>query len=380
MKICKNCGRQTEDDKVRCPYCGNLFESEMDLVVRRMKSDLQNYKQGMSAPVAPAPAPAQPAPAPAQTAPVRAEDEAWRKERQEMATTIAELRGEVRAMQGELGRIQSSHAAYPQPVYMQPVPQAAPAAAPQEPAAAPAQPAQPVAPAQTVYMAPQLYAPAGAPVYAPAQPALSPAETKSELKKVRSSNRIVLSVLCLALIAASIGLFFVSWITYTVGSEEFAFRGFDALLYAMGKGKGSTFEYYLNTLISADAIPLGSVLATPVRYAVRYGILVYGALLVLGFPILFSLGGRFIGKGWHSAFAWLPFIVALILFGLFFLVSGFGSITMGFLLGAAANLVRAIFLIFYSGKVDWKIVERPVAQKPKLPQQPKPVKVQQKKK
>ena len=110
------------------------------------------------------------------------------------------------------------------------------------------------------------------------------------------------------------------------------------------------------------------------------GDLVYGALLVLGFPILFSLGGRFIGKGWHSAFAWLPFIVALILFGLFFLVSGFGSITMLFLLGAAANLVRAIFLIFYSSKVDWKIVERPVAQKPKLPQQPKAVKVQQKKK
>ena len=60
MKVCKNCGRQTDDSKVRCPYCGYLFEEDMDSVLRKMKENLNTYKDSVaSAPVPAAPAPAQ---------------------------------------------------------------------------------------------------------------------------------------------------------------------------------------------------------------------------------------------------------------------------------------------------------------------------------
>ena len=59
MKICKNCGRQTDDEKVRCPYCGYLFEEDMDSVLRKMKENLNAYRDSVAA--APAQAPAAPA-------------------------------------------------------------------------------------------------------------------------------------------------------------------------------------------------------------------------------------------------------------------------------------------------------------------------------
>lgn len=368
MKICKNCGRQTDDDKVRCPYCGNVFEGDMDLVLRRMKSDLQNYKHGYAATAQPV-AQAQPvAPAvPAAPAGAAAQESSWQKERLEMMTSLAEMRGEVRALHGELDRLQSGRAAYPQPIVLQQPPAAGDA--PSQPAYAPA----PAAQAQYV-SAPQYVAAPGVMYMPPQAAAAQPSgETKSELKKVRSSNRIVIAILCIALIAVSIAMFFRPWVTFLIGAEEYSFRGFDAVNFLLGNGAGSHFDIYLHQLISADALWLGNYLATPVRYVVYYGIVVYGALLVLTFPILFSLGGRFIGKGWHSAFAWLPFIVALILFGLFFWISGFSSMTVSFLIGAAANLVRVIFIAFYSRKVDWKIVEKPMLNtpKPKLPEKTK---------
>ena len=58
MKICKNCGRQTDDEKVRCPYCGYLFEEDMDSVLRKMKENLNAYRDSVAA--APAQAPAAP--------------------------------------------------------------------------------------------------------------------------------------------------------------------------------------------------------------------------------------------------------------------------------------------------------------------------------
>ncbi len=63
MKICKNCGRQTDDGKVRCPYCGYLFEEDMDSVLRKMKENLNTYKESVvNAPAQPQAAqlPAQP--------------------------------------------------------------------------------------------------------------------------------------------------------------------------------------------------------------------------------------------------------------------------------------------------------------------------------
>lgn len=373
MKICKNCGRQTDDDKVRCPYCGNVFEGDMDLVLRRMKSDLQNCKNGYAAAAQPV-AQAQPV-APAQAQPAvpaaSAQESSWQKERLEMMTSLAEMRGEVRALHGELDRLQSGRAAYPQPIVLQ-QPSAAGDASAQPAAYAPAPAAQA---AQPQYVSAPQYVAAPGVMYVPPQvAAVQPGnETKSELKKVRSSNRIVIAILCIALIAVSVAMFFRPWVTFLIGAEEYSFRGFDAVNFLLGNGAGSNFDIYLHQLISADALWMGNYLATPVRYVVYYGIVVYGALLVLTFPILFSLGGRFIGKGWHSAFAWLPFIVALILFGLFFWISGFSSMTMSFLIGAAANLVRVIFIAFYSRKVDWKIVEKPVLNtpKPKLPEKAK---------
>ena len=59
VKICKNCGQQTDDDKVRCPHCGFLFEEDMDDVLREMKSNLKTYRKELASS---APAPQQPVP------------------------------------------------------------------------------------------------------------------------------------------------------------------------------------------------------------------------------------------------------------------------------------------------------------------------------
>ena len=75
MKICKNCGYQAGEDKIRCPSCGYLFEEDMDNVLRQMRTNLNTYKQEISAlPAAPAQqasaaqAPAAPAAAPEESA------------------------------------------------------------------------------------------------------------------------------------------------------------------------------------------------------------------------------------------------------------------------------------------------------------------------
>ena len=116
MKICKNCGRETTDDKVRCPHCGYLFESDMDDMLRRMRSNLDSYKQEMAvaAPPQGAPVPAQQNAAPQGAAQPYAQQTSD-KERFELLTEVAQLKGEVNALHGEISRMQAARAQYEQP-------------------------------------------------------------------------------------------------------------------------------------------------------------------------------------------------------------------------------------------------------------------------
>ena len=116
MKICKNCGRETTDDKVRCPHCGYLFESDMDDMLRRMRSNLDSYKQEMAvaAPPQGAPVPAQQNAAPQGAAQPYAQQTSD-KERFELLTEVAQLKGEVNALHGEISRMQAARAQYDPP-------------------------------------------------------------------------------------------------------------------------------------------------------------------------------------------------------------------------------------------------------------------------
>ena len=59
MKICKNCGYAADDAQLRCPRCGDLFEEDMDSMLREMRNNLNSYKNEVFA------APQQPVAAPA---------------------------------------------------------------------------------------------------------------------------------------------------------------------------------------------------------------------------------------------------------------------------------------------------------------------------
>lgn len=345
MKICKNCGRQTDDGKVRCPYCGYLFEEDMDSVLRKMKENLNTYKESVvNAPAQPQAAqlPAQPQaaqlPAPsAGQAPGQAQPEAQpgvqpaaaqqpaadgTRERFELLTEVAQLKGELRALHTEIDRMHGNAPAGPQ--YAQPVQYAA---------------------------QPLVYASYPAQAMQPAQPAAAQAAVKK--KAARSSNRIVISVISVLLLALSIGMFFVAW----VGAETdaFLFKGFDGIAYLFNKEGDNVagFAAYLAQIEAhefAGGEMIANVCRTVCRYVVEYGIAVYAAFLVLGFPLLFSLFGKISCKGWHRFVSWMSFIVSLILFGVFCWVTGFSSVSILFMVGAGANLVRCLFLAFYRGK------------------------------
>lgn len=365
MKICKNCGRETDDTKVRCPYCGYLFEEDMDGVLSRMKSNLNSYKQELAATQVPAKQPAQQAaPQQAQTAqqaqpvPVQPAQADGSKERFELLTEVAQLKGELRAMHGELERLQAA----PQQPQVQYV-----AAPPVQPAQQPVQPA--ASPTTVIYTQPYVPQSQQQPQYIP-QPVVQqvvPAYAQGDVayarqgfapaaaKKKRSGNRIVLSVLCILLLAVSIGLFFVDWVDWADGG--ITFRGFDGVLYIFGQGSDTGFAAYLTAIEGMDFIgneTVANICRTICYYVVRYGVIVYAAFLVLGFPLLFSLFGKISCKGWHRFVAWMSFIVAAVLFGIFCWVSGFSTVTMLFLVCGGANFVRAIFLAFYRGKKSKK--------------------------
>ncbi len=334
MKVCKNCGQQTDDDRVRCPACGHVFEADIDAVLSRMKSDLNDCKAVYMAPAAPRPEPAQPAapqeaaqqpaaqqeaaqqPAMPQAAQQPARQAAGSKEQYDMMATLAEMSGEIRALHNEIGRMQAMNAQGP------------------------------------------YFRSGGGQYYG------TPRQGK--LVKVRSTNRIVLSAINIILIAVSVALFFGTWVNFTVAENAYSFKGFDAVRYLLGQDAAS-FGLYLSERINIGGGDAWySVFSVPVRYVIRFGIPVYFAFVVLGFPALFSLGGKFVFKGWHSAFAWLSFLCALLLFGLFWWVAGLRSMSWAFLLSGGLNFVRGVMLAFYSKDTDLKLVDT-VKKEPQVP-------------
>lgn len=341
VKICRNCGRETEDDKVRCPYCGDLFQEDMDKVLSQMKNNLIAYKGEISAQggnAASAAVPADPAVQSAPYAPaqsVSAPAPGSQQERFELLAEVAQLKGEVKALHSEVDRMHAAQQA--------PAQQSAPQVYIQQHPGA-----------QNPYAAqPQTYA-YGQP-FGTAQPAAAAGQPvagalpQAKTKKPRSKKRIFISVVAVLLLGLSIGMFFLPWI----GTEGLNFKGFDAFGYLFGEKEGTVFAGYL-AAIQAKEFQGSEFIANACRnvcyYGTMYGIIAYAAFLVLSLFQLCSLGGRISLKGWHRFTAWMSFILALALFGIFCWVSGFSAVTMWFLLGAGANFVRCLFLAFYGVK------------------------------
>lgn len=342
MKICKNCGYAADDAQLRCPRCGDLFEEDMDSMLREMRNNLNSYKNEVSAaPQQPVAAPAQPAQpvqpvAGAGVQPVQgtAQGDAALQEE------LARVRGELRAMQAEMDRVSGARGGYVQPqmpVIVQPVTSPAPQ--------------QPTVIYQAYPAVPQAVPAAGAAEEKGGEAAAKADKNakykpgKKRAPKIRRcGSRIFISVVALLMIAASVAMFFFDWVKSSYGG----FSGFDILAALGGIDRGAAFETYVATYINGTNLWFNAV-ATACEYILRYGVIVYGVLLILGLPVLFSLGGRVKFKGWHTFCAWSCFIVALLFFLIFLLATGFSSMTIWFLLGAGANFVRCIFLLFYKG-------------------------------
>lgn len=344
MKICKNCGYAADDAQLRCPRCGDLFEEDMDSMLREMRNNLNSYKNEVSAaPQQPVAAPAQPVqpvqPVAAPVQPVQpvqgtAQGDAALQEE------LARVRGELRAMQAEMDRVSGARGGYVQPqmpVIVQPVTSPAPQ--------------QPTVIYQAYPAVPQAVPAAGAAEEKGGEAAAKADKNakykpgKKRAPKIRRcGSRIFISVVALLMIAASVAMFFFDWVKSSYGG----FSGFDILAALGGSDRGAAFEAYVATYINGTNLWFNAV-ATACKYILRYGVIVYGVLLILGLPVLFSLGGRVKFKGWHTFCAWSCFIVALLFFLIFLLATGFSSMTIWFLLGAGANFVRCIFLLFYKG-------------------------------
>lgn len=342
MKICKNCGYAADDAQLRCPRCGDLFEEDMDSMLREMRNNLNSYKNEVFA------APQQPVAAPAQSVqPVQPVAGAGVQPVQGTAQgdaalqeELAWVRGELRAMQAEMDRVSGARGGYVQPqmpVIVQPVTSPAPQ--------------QPTVIYQAYPAVPQAVPAAGAAEEKGGEAAAKADKNakykpgKKRAPKIRRcGSRIFISVVALLMIAASVAMFFFDWVKSSYGG----FSGFDILAALGGIDRGAAFETYVATYINGTNLWFNAV-ATACEYILRYGVIVYGVLLILGLPVLFSLGGRVKFKGWHTFCAWSCFIVALLFFLIFLLATGFSSMTIWFLLGAGANFVRCIFLLFYKG-------------------------------
>ena len=328
MKICKNCGRQTEDSKIRCPHCGYLFEEDIDSVLRKMKSNLNTYKnEVVSMPVQPGAA--------AEQKPQAAPEE--QKERFELLAEVAQLKGEVKALHGEIDRIQAARQ----------VPYGGTA-----PVAVPVQ--QPVTPT-LVYTQP-VYGMATAPSALPTADGKQAKPTKHRGKFSRnfSINRIVIATLCVLLLGFSFGAFFFNW---TDGA--YAFRGFDGIehffLFHFKSSYNVKFLNFLSEVVrsydfSSNAT-LTSICQTLCYNLLLYGIPLYFLVLLLSFPLLLSVFGRISMKGWHLFMAWVSFLMSLMLFGVLCWVGQFTVLTAALFVGMSANFVRAVLLGFFKGKM-----------------------------
>lgn len=327
MKICKNCGQQTDDGKVRCPHCGFLFEEDMDDVLREMKNNLRNYRSEVVAKAASAAQPESAAPSPSAQQPAP-ESDAGQKERFELLAEVAQMKGEMRVLQNEIERLHNTQ------------------------------------PAQTVVYAPQPApaAPAagqdgtGGEGGAPAAEANAQKKSKKKknkdfvisvkMTKKRSANRIVISILATLFLGLSIGMLFMPWV------KDMAVKGYEGLLYIFDKESQDTAGFQaLMAAISAHQYANGeffqNLVVTAITYVVQWGVVVYMACLLLSIFVLFSLGGKIKFRAWHRCWAWLSFVVAAVLFGVFFWTFKFSGLTIWFLLGMGANFVRAILFCFY---------------------------------
>ncbi len=324
MKICKNCGQQTDDGKVRCPHCGFLFEEDMDDVLREMKNNLRNYRSEVVAKAASAAQPESAAPSPSAQQPAP-ESDAGQKERFELLAEVAQMKGEMRVLQNEIERLHNTQPAQTVVYAPQPAP-AAPAAGQDGAGGAPAAEAN-------------------------AQKKSKKKKNKNfvisvKMTKKRSANRIVISILATLFLGLSIGMLFMPWV------KDMAVKGYEGLLYIFDKESQDTAGFQaLMAAISAHQYANGeffqNLVVTAITYVVQWGVVVYMACLLLSIFVLFSLGGKIKFRAWHRCWAWLSFVVAAVLFGVFFWTFKFSGLTIWFLLGMGANFVRAILFCFY---------------------------------
>lgn len=324
MKICKNCGQQTDDGKVRCPHCGFLFEEDMDDVLREMKNNLRNYRSEVVAKAASAAQPESAAPSPSAQQPAP-ESDAAQKERFELLAEVAQMKGEMRVLQNEIERLHNTQPAQTVVYAPQPAP-AAPAAGQDGAGGAPAAEAN-------------------------AQKKSKKKKNKNfvisvKMTKKRSANRIVISILATLFLGLSIGMLFMPWV------KDMAVKGYEGLLYIFDKESQDTAGFQaLMAAISAHQYANGeffqNLVVTAISYIVQWGVVVYMACLLLSILVLFSLGGKIKFRAWHRCWAWLSFVVAAVLFGVFFWTFKFSGLTIWFLLGMGANFVRAILFCFY---------------------------------
>ena len=324
MKICKNCGQQTDDGKVRCPHCGFLFEEDMDDVLREMKNNLRNYRSEVVAKAASAAQPESAAPSPSAQQPAP-ESDAGQKERFELLAEVAQMKGEMRVLQNEIERLHNTQPAQTVVYAPQPAP-AAPAAGQDGAGGAPAAEAN-------------------------AQKKSKKKKNKNfvisvKMTKKRSANRIVISILATLFLGLSIGMLFMPWV------KDMAVKGYEGLLYIFDKESQDTAGFQaLVAAISAHQYANGeffqNLVVTAISYIVQWGVVVYMACLLLSILVLFSLGGKIKFRAWHRCWAWLSFVVAAVLFGVFFWTFKFSGLTIWFLLGMGANFVRAILFCFY---------------------------------
>lgn len=327
MKICKNCGQQTDDGKVRCPHCGFLFEEDMDDVLREMKNNLRNYRSEVVAKAASAAQPESAAPSPSAQQPAP-ESDAGQKERFELLAEVAQMKGEMRVLQNEIERLHNTQPAQTVVYAPQPAP-AAPAAGQDG---------------------------AGGEGGAPAAEANAQKKSKKKknknfvisvkMTKKRSANRIVISILATLFLGLSIGMLFMPWV------KDMAVKGYEGLLYIFDKESQDTAGFQaLMAAISAHQYANGeffqNLVVTAITYVVQWGVVVYMVCLLLSILVLFSLGGKIKFRAWHRCWAWLSFVVAAVLFGVFFWTFKFSGLTIWFLLGMGANFVRAILFCFY---------------------------------
>ena len=114
----------------------------------------------------------------------------------------------------------------------------------------------------------------------------------------------------------------------------------------------------------AEKVFFGSELITSVcrafcRQVLRIGVPAYILSLLLGMPVFLSAFGKVRLAGWHRCFAWTAFLVSVLLMLVFLWVSGAESVSVWFILGGTANLVRGVLLIFYDNRPRfWGGLER----------------------